>query len=142
MSGNTEKVTRVGMEPVHPGELLKQILEGDEDNAPVAVLTAAKALGVSRQTLHRVLAGTSPVTVDLARRIGLFAGNGPGLWLRMQSAYDLWHAEHSAAKPEVVPITEARKSRASSMERKKAPLMRAAAKRAPRRAKARARGRG
>jgi len=21
------------------------------------------------------------------------AGNGPGLWLRMQQAYDLWHVE-------------------------------------------------
>jgi plasmid maintenance system antidote protein VapI len=22
-------------------------------------------------------------------------GNGPGIWLRMQQAYDLWHAERS-----------------------------------------------
>jgi len=29
----------------------------------------------------------------MALRIGKFAGNGPGLWLRMQQAYDLWHAE-------------------------------------------------
>jgi plasmid maintenance system antidote protein VapI len=28
----------------------------------------------------------------MALRIGKFAGNGPGLWLRMQQAYDLWHA--------------------------------------------------
>ena len=30
----------------------------------------------------------------MALRIGKFAGNGPGLWLRMQQAYDLWYAEH------------------------------------------------
>jgi plasmid maintenance system antidote protein VapI len=29
----------------------------------------------------------------MALRIGKFAGNGPGLWLRMQQAYDLWHSE-------------------------------------------------
>jgi plasmid maintenance system antidote protein VapI len=29
----------------------------------------------------------------MALRIGKFAGNGPGLWLRMQQAYDLWYAE-------------------------------------------------
>jgi len=29
----------------------------------------------------------------MALRVGKFAGNGPGLWLRMQQAYDLWHAE-------------------------------------------------
>ena len=26
--------------------------------------------------------------------VGHIAGNGPGLWLRMQQAYDLWHGEH------------------------------------------------
>ena len=30
----------------------------------------------------------------MALRIGKFAGNGPGLWLRMQQAYDLWHTEN------------------------------------------------
>jgi plasmid maintenance system antidote protein VapI len=33
----------------------------------------------------------------MALRIGKFAGNGPGLWLRMQQAYDLWYAEHKMA---------------------------------------------
>jgi antitoxin HigA-1 len=33
----------------------------------------------------------------MALRIGKFAGNGPGLWLRMQQAYDLWYAEHRMA---------------------------------------------
>jgi plasmid maintenance system antidote protein VapI len=28
---------------------------------------------------------------EAARRL---AGNGPGLWLRMQQSYDLWYAEH------------------------------------------------
>jgi plasmid maintenance system antidote protein VapI len=29
----------------------------------------------------------------MALRIGKLADNGPGLWLRMQQAYDLWHVE-------------------------------------------------
>jgi addiction module HigA family antidote len=29
----------------------------------------------------------------MALRLGRFCGNGAGLWLRMQQAYDLWHAE-------------------------------------------------
>jgi plasmid maintenance system antidote protein VapI len=33
----------------------------------------------------------------MALRIGKFAGNGPVLWLRMQQAYDLWHAENRMA---------------------------------------------
>jgi antitoxin HigA-1 len=77
--------------PVHPGEVLR------EDVLPalgLSVSEAARRLGISRQQLHRVLACTHPITTDMALRIGKFAGNGPGLWLRMQQAYDLWYAEH------------------------------------------------
>jgi addiction module HigA family antidote len=76
--------------PIHPGEILR------EDVLPalrLSVSEAARRLGVSRQQLHRVLACTHPITTDMALRIGKFAGNGPGLWLRMQQAYDLWHLE-------------------------------------------------
>jgi len=76
--------------PIHPGEILR------EDVLPalgISVSEAAQRLGISRQQLHRVLAGTHPITTEMALRIGKFAGNGPGLWLRMQQAYDLWHAE-------------------------------------------------
>jgi plasmid maintenance system antidote protein VapI len=34
----------------------------------------------------------------MAIRLGKFCGNGPGLWLRMQQAHDLWHAEQKLAK--------------------------------------------
>jgi addiction module HigA family antidote len=76
--------------PVHPGEILR------EDVLPslgLSVSAAAKRLGISRQQLHRVLACTRPITTETALRIGKFVGNGPGIWLRMQQEYDLWHAE-------------------------------------------------
>jgi len=74
--------------PIHPGEILR------EDVLPalgISVSEAARRLGISRQQLHRVLASTHPITTEMALRIGKFAGNGPGLWLRMQQEYDLWH---------------------------------------------------
>ncbi len=77
--------------PVHPGEILR------EDVLPtlgLSVIESARRLGISRQQLHRVLSCTHPITIEMALRIGKFAGNGPGLWLRMQQAYDLWYAEH------------------------------------------------
>ncbi len=75
--------------PVHPGEILREdVLPGL--NMPVAA--AAKALGVSRQALHRVLAGSAAISPEMALRIGKFCGNGAEVWLRMQAAYDLWHA--------------------------------------------------
>ncbi|HEY1246417.1 MAG TPA: HigA family addiction module antitoxin, partial [Hyphomicrobiaceae bacterium] len=65
------------------------------------------ALKVTRQTLHRVLAGATAVTPEMALRLGKFCGNGPGLWLRMQQAHDLWHAERRLAG-ELATIKSAR----------------------------------
>lgn len=59
----------------------------------MSVAEAAKALRISRQTLHRLLAGTIAVSPEMAVRLGKVRGNDPGLWPRMQAAYDLWHAE-------------------------------------------------
>lgn len=78
--------------PTHPGELLR------EDVLPamgVPVAQAAKELGVTRQTLHRVLSERTAISPEMAVRLGKFCGNGGALWLRMQTAHDLWHAERS-----------------------------------------------
>jgi addiction module HigA family antidote len=75
--------------PTHPGAVLK------EDVLPalgLSVSAAAERLGVSRQHLHRILAGLAPVTAAMALRVGKFCGNGPELWLNMQQACDLWEA--------------------------------------------------
>ncbi len=95
--------------PTHPGEVLR------EDVLPaldLSVSEAARRLGISRQQLHRVLACTHPITTEMALRIGKFAGNGPGLWLRMQQAYDLWYAEQrmkaELSKIETVASAESR----------------------------------
>jgi addiction module HigA family antidote len=48
---------------------------------------------VTRQTLHRILAGKAGISPEMAVRLGRFCGNGPALWLRMQQRHDLWHAE-------------------------------------------------
>ena len=76
--------------PIHPGEILR------EDVLPALDMTvsdAARELRISRQTLHRILSGAMAVSPEMAVRLGKFCGNGPGLWLRMRAAYDLWHTE-------------------------------------------------
>jgi addiction module HigA family antidote len=90
--------------PAHPGAILR------EDVLPSIgepVMTVAKKLGVTRQHLHRILAEQAPVSPEMALRLGKFCGNGPGLWLRMQQAYDLWHAER-ALKAEIAKIPTAK----------------------------------
>jgi addiction module HigA family antidote len=75
--------------PTHPGAILR------EDVLPalnMSVTEAAKQLGVTRQQLHRILAEDSGISPEMALRLGKFCGNGPDLWIRMQEAFDLWHA--------------------------------------------------
>jgi addiction module HigA family antidote len=76
--------------PTHPGAILR---EDVFPNLGISVTEFARHLGVSRQTLHAVLSEKSGVTPELALRLGTFLGNGPQLWIEMQSKYDLWHAE-------------------------------------------------
>ena len=83
-----------GTAPTHPGEFLR------EDILPacrVSIAEAARKMHVSRQSLHAVLACTASVSPEMAVRLGKFFGNGPSLWLRMQAAHDLWHAERRLA---------------------------------------------
>ncbi len=88
--------------PTHPGAILR------EDVLPalgLSVSETARQLGVTRQTLHRIMAEKVSITPGMAARLGRFCGNGPGLWLRMQQAYDLWHAERELrAELELIPI--------------------------------------
>jgi antitoxin HigA-1 len=89
-----------GMTPPHPGEFLG----GDVlPTLGITISESARQLGVSRQTLHRLLAGTIAVTPEMALRLGKFCGNGPGLWLRVQQKYDLWHARRRLG-PEIDKI--------------------------------------
>ena len=63
------------MTPVHPGEILR----GDVLPAlGITISEAARQLGVSRQTLHRIMAETHSITPEMALRLGKFCGNGPG----------------------------------------------------------------
>lgn len=80
---------RVLLPPIHPGAILR------EDVLPalgLSVSAAARQLGVSRQTLHRILAEKSSITPGMALRLGKFCGNGPDLWLSLQQEHGLWHA--------------------------------------------------
>jgi addiction module HigA family antidote len=75
--------------PSHPGEVLEDILPAL--GKPKAEI--ARLLGISRQMLYDITAGRKPISPTIAAKIGKLVGNGPAIWLRMQAAYDAWHAE-------------------------------------------------
>ena len=84
------KPGRMTRSPTHPGELLR-----DETlpNLRLSVSQAARDLGVSRQLLHGILAEKVGVSAEMALRLARLTGSTPEVWLRMQEAYDLWHAQ-------------------------------------------------
>lgn len=91
--------------PTHPGKILRQDVL---PNLGLSVTEAARELRVTRQRLHRILAGKAAVTPDMALRLGKFCGNGPGLWLRLQQDYDLWRmGKRLAAELRKIPTVGA-----------------------------------
>jgi antitoxin HigA-1 len=72
--------------PVHPGEIIR------EDVLPevgLSVTGAAKALGVSRQMLHDILAERKPLSAIMCLKISRLLGSTPEFWMRLQADYDL-----------------------------------------------------
>lgn len=85
-----ESLRHASIEPAHPGELLGEIMIPATGRSKAEI---ARLLGISRQTLYDILNGKQPVTPAVAVRLGKLFGDGPGVWIRMQAAYDTWHAE-------------------------------------------------
>ena len=78
--------------PTHPGFLLADTVIPATGKTKTEI---ARLLGISRQQLYAILDEKAPVSPTVAVRLGRLFGNGPGLWARMQSAYDIWHAEQT-----------------------------------------------
>jgi addiction module HigA family antidote len=86
------------LEPPHPGEGLKE-----DVLVPLGLtVTETKALGISRKTLSEIINGKSPITLHIAVRLERAFTNPPAdMWLRLQTAYDLWRAERRLKKSTV-----------------------------------------
>jgi addiction module HigA family antidote len=75
-----------GLPAIHPGEFLR------EDILPetgLSITAAAKALGVSRQMLHDILAERRPLSAVMCLKVSRLFGSSPEMWMRLQAAYDL-----------------------------------------------------
>lgn len=78
----------------HPGELLKEYLDG------ISVTNAAKALGVTRANLSRILNGHTGISADMAIRLSIALETTPDFWLNLQTQHDLWLASQQE-RPEI-----------------------------------------
>lgn len=76
--------------PTHPGAILR------EDTLPELNLSAdelADILNIPRQIFAEIINEQSPVTADIAHRLGRAFGMSPDIWLRMQQAVDLYDTQ-------------------------------------------------
>ena len=79
-----------GLPPVHPGEIIKRDIL---PSVGLSVTAAAKALGVSRQMLHDILAERKPLSAVMCLKLSRLFGSSPELWMQLQAAYELKKAE-------------------------------------------------
>ena len=83
--------------PTHPGTLLREYVLPATKKTETEI---ARDLGISPQHLQDILFERKPVDSEVAAGLGEQFGNGPGLWLRMQAAYDEWQDSRVAGASE------------------------------------------
>lgn len=70
----------------HPGVMLKEDFLNDLEIKPGRF---AKAIGVDRAAIKKIIDGNRSISADMSLRFGLFFGMTAGFWFNLQKDYDL-----------------------------------------------------
>jgi addiction module HigA family antidote len=84
--------------PAHSGRIVKSACL---EPLGMSITEGAKVLGVTRQTLTKIINGKSGISPEMAIRLSKAFGSAPETWLRMQLAYDLAAARKDERKIKV-----------------------------------------
>ena len=84
--------------PAHPGRIVRSACLTP---LGLSVTDGARVLGVTRQTLTKIVNGKSGISAQMAIRLAKAFGSSPEIWLRMQAAYDLAQARKEESKIKV-----------------------------------------
>jgi addiction module HigA family antidote len=81
-------------DPAHPGELIRETLEGirEETGKKLTVEQVATGLGTTRKTLSAIINGKQSISSDMALRLSAAFNTTPEFWLNAQENYDLAQA--------------------------------------------------
>lgn len=90
--------------PPHPGEILN---EDCLKPLGLTVSAAADGLGVSRQSMSKLINGHGGISAEMALRLEKAGLATAESWLRSQAAYDLWQAKHAGHDLKVRILTAA-----------------------------------
>ncbi len=83
-----------GMQPVHPGEILRDELE----ELGMSASALAGELAVPTNRITAILNGQRGITADTALRLSRYFGTSPQLWLNLQKTFELRLAEIDSGK--------------------------------------------
>jgi addiction module HigA family antidote len=84
--------------PAHPGRIVRSACL---EPLGLSVTEGARILGVTRQTLTKVVNGKSGVSAEMAIRLAKAFGSTADVWVRMQASYDLAQARKDEGKIKV-----------------------------------------
>jgi len=88
------------MRYIHPGEILREevILAND-----LTVTEAAKMLGISRQSLNKIIHERSDITPEMSFRIAKVFGGTADIWANLQTKFNLHLAAEKTKKLHLKP---------------------------------------
>jgi addiction module HigA family antidote len=86
--------------PIHPGIFLEEIL----DDLEISHSKLAAAIDVPTESVTAIVNGRSPVTGELAMRIGKALWMTPETWMNLQKMYELEAAKISTDTSSIVPL--------------------------------------
>jgi addiction module HigA family antidote len=103
MKTTIKKLTNMRMHnPPHPGEVIRRLCL---EPLGLSVTKAAKALGVSRNTLSSLLNGETGISPQMAVRLSIAFDTTAESWMNQQVQYDLWQARQRRDELNVTRLT-------------------------------------
>jgi addiction module HigA family antidote len=106
MSKSSITTNRRRLPPIHPGDVLQEVL----DEAGLTANSIALALRVPANRIGGILKCQRGITADTALRLARYFGTSAQMWMNLQAKYDLAVAEDALTKQierEVLPRTAA-----------------------------------
>jgi addiction module HigA family antidote len=96
-----------GMQPVHPGKILKNMYM-----EPLGLSQAdfAENLGVTRKTLSMLLNEHQGISAEMALRLSKAFNTTPDLWMNLQSNFDLWAAQKNVKLSQIKQYRRTKKA--------------------------------
>lgn len=87
--------------PIHPGEILREEFLVPMD---ISQSELAHLLKIPFQRVNQIVREKRSVTPDTAMRLAKVLDTSIDLWLNLQLAWDLYHAQHSAKAREIAGL--------------------------------------